>query len=552
MEYAATHIIKDKLLAGLDHEHNVVDIEIVNRVLNVLETTSVTKEALEITRLGKIVNDLRRKTTDRALALRAKELVKKWRNALLPEHNLEKHTHEAIHSENRKRKRAFDSHNSAEKYPKYEGQVMIRNICNYEQTSNSQLSFKSSSSPSIDNYDSDLSQKSMANEIATIKYSTGLPTIFLSSFSKVSPQSCSPDEEDQRSSPSSNSCSPPLILKRTSYPNSYPPKVICSTIPKSCSKISHSYTKQSYGSSKKIDKRQLSLSGCMKYKDEVEEMAAEIVSDNTASEEGKLRLPGKNKYQEPILDNHTKGVNEISFVDQSTQPEILFTGDTVEVSYDAVPSSPIRLRSHAKVHTNEDILKKKIQRASRVGNASKIKTTEEIIQDMTMARRPTLDKSKIELSSSSPSNSNSNCSVALEATQIILTPLKEEVSLQSVEGKTPDTVSNFHKIDSGSSENLIKEDAEDILARLPYIDTCKVLEEMEAELENETSKNCSRKEQLTSHQCLELSTDILDQHIEGITGNYSFDNKFKPWNEILSRTSYNNNLLHILPYTVIE
>lgn len=252
------------------------------------------------------------------------------------------------------------------------------------------------------------------------------------------------------------------------------------------------------------------------------------------------------------MDNHTKGANEISFVDQSSQPEILFTGDTVEVSYDAVPSSPIRLRSHAKVHTHEDILKKKIQRASRVGNASKIKTTEEIIQDMTMARRPTLDKSKMDLSSSCPSNSNSNCSAALEATQIILAPLKEEVSLQSVEVNTPDTITNFHEIDSGCSENLIREDAEEILARLPYIDTCKVLEEMEAELEIETSKNCSRKKLITSQQCLELSTDILDQSIEGITGNYSFDNKFKPWNEILSRTSYNNNLLHILPYTVIE
>ncbi|KAJ8929465.1 hypothetical protein NQ314_017845 [Rhamnusium bicolor] len=39
------------------------------------------------TRLGKYINELRRKTTNEALCQRAKELVKKWRNAFLLESN---------------------------------------------------------------------------------------------------------------------------------------------------------------------------------------------------------------------------------------------------------------------------------------------------------------------------------------------------------------------------------------------------------------------------------------------------------------------------------
>uniref|UniRef100_A0A1B6MCS2 Mediator of RNA polymerase II transcription subunit 26 n=1 Tax=Graphocephala atropunctata TaxID=36148 RepID=A0A1B6MCS2_9HEMI len=77
--------IKEKLLRALDKEYNVVDMVTVLEIVSVLEKTNITKEALETTRLGKYINELRRKTTNDALAKRAKDLVRRWRDMILPQ-----------------------------------------------------------------------------------------------------------------------------------------------------------------------------------------------------------------------------------------------------------------------------------------------------------------------------------------------------------------------------------------------------------------------------------------------------------------------------------
>lgn len=62
----------------------VIDMPTVLEVITVLEKTKITKEQLEATRLAKYINQLRRKTQNDQLARRSKNLLKKWREMVIP------------------------------------------------------------------------------------------------------------------------------------------------------------------------------------------------------------------------------------------------------------------------------------------------------------------------------------------------------------------------------------------------------------------------------------------------------------------------------------
>lgn len=57
------------------------------QIIAILEKLHITKEQLETTRLGKYINELRRKTIDETLARRSKNLLRQWRKMILPEAN---------------------------------------------------------------------------------------------------------------------------------------------------------------------------------------------------------------------------------------------------------------------------------------------------------------------------------------------------------------------------------------------------------------------------------------------------------------------------------
>ncbi|XP_045539643.1 translation initiation factor IF-2-like [Papilio machaon] len=86
------HDLSNRLLNALDNNYNVVDMHAVNEIISILEKINITKELLETTRLGKHVNELRRKTTDQTLARRAKVLVKRWRDLVIPAVSSPAHT----------------------------------------------------------------------------------------------------------------------------------------------------------------------------------------------------------------------------------------------------------------------------------------------------------------------------------------------------------------------------------------------------------------------------------------------------------------------------
>lgn len=81
MQYSPSQL-KERLLEGIDSEHNVVDMPKVLDVISILEKYPVTREILEETRIGRLVNDVRRKSTDKQLSKRAKELVRSWQKVV--------------------------------------------------------------------------------------------------------------------------------------------------------------------------------------------------------------------------------------------------------------------------------------------------------------------------------------------------------------------------------------------------------------------------------------------------------------------------------------
>lgn len=76
--------LKDKLLRTLDNDYNVVDMAGAREALSILEKYPITRETLEQTRLGRYVNEMRKRTTDKDFAKRIKNLVRSWQVLVTP------------------------------------------------------------------------------------------------------------------------------------------------------------------------------------------------------------------------------------------------------------------------------------------------------------------------------------------------------------------------------------------------------------------------------------------------------------------------------------
>ena len=145
----------------------------------------------------------------------------------------------------------------------------------------------------------------------------------------------------------------------------------------------------------------------------------------------------------------------------------------------------------------------------------------------------------------------------------VLSPPLSDGAPSPEEDQLDNAVINGGSASNGTKnfQNTNRETVEDVLAQLPPIDVATVLAEINSEMQEDDDDDDVEIEGLIPVKKPEPIPESLNQELvqelhtgkhEGVNGNFTHDGAFKEWHEVVSKETLHGDLLYILPYSVID
>eukprot|EP00093_Oithona_nana_P010384 10384.XXX_381649_383197_1 [CDS] Oithona nana genome sequencing. len=445
---------------------------IVVEVISQLEIYSITKEALEATRLGKHINELRRKASDKGLASRAKSLVKKWRELLIA-----------------------DNGNSGTTTPI----STVGQVKDVKAVANSAVQKLASVAASTNGHYNPSSQPS-----------SRLTSPAVSSSSRLSP-GLQRHPHHSSSMPSSASSSPGL--SRPTTPNHEKSRPVSP-----------------------VSKTNVANKRLRKINEEHEEEDVEVEMMMPAAKKAKVVTNGISSCDKMAS---TNGHHHVQVVPKNS-------------------STKVSQRKKKLEEEREHLLEQKLLTARR--QASKVRTTQELVQELALRSSTTTVNN-----TAKNSKSTNNQSIANETKtelmnrffesqsnghDVLSPPLSDSPSPPSgsaILAKVPEHATK--DTNSNSAESV-----EDILAQLPPIDSASILAEMNSEIIEEDVDGLIpvKKEEFDDKVKAAMVEELHSGQHESVNGNFNHDGAFREWHEVVTKETLHGDLLYILPYSVID
>merc|ERR1712012_847740 len=221
-------------------------------------------------------------------------------------------------------------------------------------------------------------------------------------------------------------------------------------------------------------------------------------------------------------------------------------------------NSKVSQRKKKLEEEREHLLEQKLLTARR--QASKVRTTQELVQELALRSSTTVNPT-----TAKNSKSTNNQSIANETKTELMNRFFESQSnghdvLSPPLSDSPSPPSGsaiLAKIPEHATKDTNSNTAgsvEDILAQLPPIDSASILAEMNSEIIEEDVDGLIpvKKEEFDDKVKALMVEELHSGQHESVNGNFNHDGAFREWHEVVTKETLHGDLLYILPYSVID